>query len=250
MTQRKEIFDLAPLYALDALEQDERHLVEGALASDSALRLEVDAFREVAAQLAQAVETAPSTPSASVWERIHAEATGESVNRRPQLALPTELRRYRRWTLLTAAESVAAVVVSLGLGARVLDLQDRMRAGDSIDELASTAVTRDGSRLVELGAQEGFEGARATIVLTEEGTGYLLSDTLPELNPDRTYQLWVVVRAGDEQRVVSAGVLGPDPGISQFSAVGEVEAFAITEEVAGGVVVAEGPTVLVGSVGT
>lgn len=248
MMQRKEIFDLAALYAIDALEQDERRLVEGALVGDATLRREVDGFREVAAQLAEAVETVPSTPSPVVWERIHAEATGASVKRRPRLALPIDVRRYRRWTLLTAAVSVAAVVVSLGLGARVLDLQERMRTGDSIDELAGAAVTQEGSRLIELGAQEGFEGFRATIVLTEEGTGFLLSDTLPELTADRTYQLWAVVRAGDEQRVISAGVLGPNPGISQFSAVGDVEAFAITDEVAGGVVVAEGPTVLLGTV--
>ncbi len=85
--------------------------------------------------------------------------------------------------------------------------------------------------------------------MSADGTGFLLSDSLPPLGPERTYQLWAIVGAGDSTRVISAGILGNDPGVAQFSSVGDIQAFAITDEVAGGVVVAEGPTIVVGSVG-
>lgn len=244
---RDNLLDLAPLYALDALDAGEAALVEAALAGDTVLCDAVDGFRQVAAILAESVEQNPSTPSPDVWERIAADVAGDTADRKPRLASVSDIRKYRRGTWLAATVSAAAVVVSLALGARVLDLQDRVNNG-SIDEVAAAALSAPGSRLVNLDAAEGFEGVRATIVLTADGTGFLVSDSLPPVAADRTYQLWAVVRDGEESRVISAGVLGQDPGITQFSSAGAVEAFAITEEVAGGVVVSEGPTVVVGAV--
>jgi anti-sigma-K factor RskA len=247
MKSREEMMELAALYAIDALEPDEQHIVEAALYHDGELRTEVDAYRGVAAILAESVESAPSTPSPDVWRLISAEIAGDTAERTPRLASVTDIRQYRRWTWLATAVSAAAVVVSMALGARVLNLQDQIGSA-SIEELASAAVTEPGSRLVSLAGAEGFEASSATVVLQADGIGYLLTDTLPAAPADRTYQLWAVVNEGDETRVVSAGVLGPDPGVSRFSSDGNVVAFAITEEVVGGVVVAEGPTVVVGEI--
>ena len=59
-------------------------------------------------------------------------------------------------------------------------------------------------------------------------------DGLSALPSDRTYQLWGVVGS----RTISLGLLGSHPGIVPFSVAGSpgVSAFAITDEVAGGVV--------------
>ncbi len=241
------MLQLVALYAIDALEGDERLIVERALRHDVELRSELDAYHGVAAALAEAVETAPSTPSPVVWERIAAEVDGTRAEDVPRLASVSDIRKHRRWTWIAITVSAAAVVVSVALGARVLDLQEGM-GETSIEDLATAAIAAPGSRIVTLEAAEGFEGSQATIVLQEDGTGFLLTDTLESIAPDRTYQLWAVVRDGEETRVISAGVLGPDPGVSQFSAAGAVEAFAITEEVSGGVVVSEGATVVVGAV--
>ncbi|HSF87090.1 MAG TPA: anti-sigma factor [Acidimicrobiia bacterium] len=247
MTVPEELLDLAPLYALDALEAGERGRIDRLIDDHSALRMEIDAYREVAALLAEAVEEAPSTPSPLVWDRIRQEISGGVEKRKPRLVSVADIRKSRRWAWTAALVSAAAVVVSLALGARVLDLQDQV-ADHSIEELASEAVTSPGSRLVALDGAEGFEAASAMIVLQQDGTGYLLSNTLPTTGPERTYQLWAVVGEGDDTRVISAGVLGNSPGVLQFSAAGDVAAFAITEEPAGGVVVSEGPTVVIGAV--
>ncbi len=245
MTAHPDARALVELHALDALEPDERRVIERALADNESLRRELDGHRAVAAVLAEAIETAPSTPSPAVWERISAEITGTSDRAMPRLASATEVRSHRRWTRTAALVSAAAVIVSLALGWRVLSLQDQI-GRHSIDDLAADAVTAPGSILLTLEPQEGHGNAGARIVLATDGTGYLLADNLPALAPDRTYQLWAIVAAGEERRVISAGVLGPDPGVSQFSADGIIAGFAITEEVAGGVVVSEGETVAVG----
>lgn len=243
---KEDVVELAGLYALDALEPDERSQFEAVEAASAEVRAEVDAYREVAAVLAQAVETVPSTPSPDVWRSIHAAVTGEAEEaRRPKLATVTDIRDHRRWTRWAALVSAAAVLVSVALGVRVFNLQNQIDER-TIDELAAQAVTAEGSRLVTLDGQEGFEASTATIVLGADGIGYLLSDNLTSLPAERTYQLWVIVDEAEDTRVISAGVLGSDPRVSQFSAVGNVTGFAITEEVAGGVPVSEGPTVAVG----
>jgi len=63
---------------------------------------------------------------------------------------------------------------------------------------------------------------------------------LDGLPADRTYQLWVVTPT---EEVISAGVLGSDPEASTFTWRGEVSAFALTRETAGGVAVSEGDVV-------
>ena len=77
-------------------------------------------------------------------------------------------------------------------------------------------------------------------MVNESGVG------LAPLPSDRTYQLWGVVGT----RTISLGLLGRRPAIVPFSVAGTVPvtAFAITEEVAGGVVSSANPAVAAGSV--
>lgn len=80
-------------------------------------------------------------------------------------------------------------------------------------------------------------------MLTSAGRGYVLpTDALDPLSTDRTYQLWVINTDAD---VISAGVLGADPTASSFTWTGDVSGFALTREVAGGVVSSAGDVVAV-----
>ncbi len=237
-----EISELIAAYALDALDPTEARQVETLIAADADLQAEVDAFRSVAAVLAEAVEVAPSTPSPMVWERIHAEIEGTDRVDAPDLASVGEVRRQRRWSRFAAAVSIAAVAVSVALGVRLVDLQRDVDAND-LAALATSKVAEPGAEVVDLAGTEEFPGQDARIVFGDDGFGYLLSHTLPTLGDDRTYQLWAIVPGVDEPRVISAGVLGSEPTISQFQVDAEVVGFAITEEVAGGVPVSEGATV-------
>ncbi len=153
--------------------------------------------------------------------------------------------RRRLLQAVTAFAAAAAVAVAV-LGVRVAQQESRLdefRAeleGDRLAQAAGAALAAPGSEVVTLTAPEEVPEAEATIVLQADGVGYLISDGLPALSPDRTYQLWAIVGT----TVVSAGVLGPDPGVSPFQVTGEIAGLAITEEVAGGVVASENDPVV------
>jgi len=240
-----DVRDLIAAYALDAVDRADISAVESAVADDAELRNELDGYRETLAVLVDATEPSPSTPSPRVWEAIDAELAGTQRPPAPEIATVSDIRSSRRWSRLGAIISVAAVAVSLVLGLRVVDLQNQVDADPTLEDLASSAMNDPNALIVDLVAQEGYEGASARIVVDDDGLGYVVSDTLEALESSRTYQLWAIVADGGESRVISAGVLGPDPGISQFQTQAALAGFAITEEIAGGVAVSESPAVVV-----
>ena len=248
-----ELQSLLGAYALDAVEPWERDRLDAHLRDCPRCRAEVASHREVAALLANAGADAP----AGVWDRIASTIEGDvevpaavsSTTARQAAPLSTKGRttrgtigrigRVRRapWVPSPAAVLAAAAVVAIGLlGWRVVDQGDQLDRLETalsqggIAQAALAASTDPSARTVELVTMGGQ--AVATAVVLPDGTGYLVRDGLTPLGPDRTYQLWAVV--GD--RTVSAGVLGPDPSVLAFRAPGEATAFAVTDEVAGGVV--------------
>ena len=111
--------------------------------------------------------------------------------------------------------------------------------------MLAAALAAEGNpdaRTADLRSPDGVVVAQA--VLVPDGTGYLWSDGLPATESDRTYQLWAMV--GTE--LISAGVLGPDPGLIPFHVTGDIAALAITEEVAGGVVASANDPVAAGPI--
>ena len=83
-----------------------------------------------------------------------------------------------------------------------------------------------------------------TIVVMEDGRAYVTSSGLSPLSNDRTYQLWAIM---DDERIISAAVLGNDPGVDTFVVdLDGLVGFAVTEEIDGGVVTSENPAVVVG----
>ncbi len=74
----------------------------------------------------------------------------------------------------------------------------------------------------------------AVVVILPDGSAFVVNTGLPRLASDRTYQLWGVVNG----RTVSLGLLGSQPRDVPFTVnpSAPVEVFAVTDEVAGGVV--------------
>ena len=124
-----------------------------------------------------------------------------------------------------------------------------LRATGGLSAAERAALTAPGTTRVPLSApgETGPGTTPATIVLTSTGTGFVVNDTddgLAPLPSDRTYQLWGVVGS----KVISLGLLGSRPGVVPFSVAGSpgVSAFAITDEVSGGVVASTNPAVAQG----
>jgi len=268
-----EATELLGVYALDALDADEREAVERHLADCGLCRIEVLEHVEVAGLLSTGVFGAP----ASVWDRISGELQGTPPPldlapmqaARPSLAHPSgglgrppagdELAERRagraegrrgagvRIAAAVAAVSVAAAVIGV-LGVKVAEDSrriDDIAIGAHGDELRRTIDAAKADPEVVKVALRSPDGALvADALMLPDGRGYLAQDNLPTLGPDRNYQLWAVV-GGDR---ISVGLLGSDPQQSSFVATGPVVALAITEEEAGGVVTSSQQPLVVGTV--
>jgi hypothetical protein len=226
-----EIRALLGAYALDAVDREERAIVEQHLTECPQCRAEVSEHLEVAGLLGNEGGTAPD----GLWDRI----SGALEETPPPLRLapvppPASRGLSTRFVALAAA---AALVVIAALGYQIVrqaDRIDRLEASqeeDALTQAASLALTDSDSRSTRLASDDRTE--EITAVLTPDGSGYLFTGELPALSDDQTYQLWGI---DDEENVVSLGVLGSDPGdVVAFRAAPDVPQLAITEEVAGGV---------------
>lgn len=232
--------DLA-LYALDALDGEERAAVEAHLASCPSCMALVEEHRTTLAAL-----TADEAPPPAVWQRISADigasgvptplpvvpsaptATAPAGDGDELAPAPIHLRprsrRTSRWALVGAVAAGALVVggvVGLALGSA----DDEP---DDLAELAAAALADPDASVATLSTDDGQPAAR---VVVEGTTGYVLVDDLPPLPEGEEYQLW---KLGGEVPV-SLGVIGD--GTSGVAAVGVpsgTSEMALSTEPAGG----------------
>jgi len=231
---RPDMDALLGAYVLDALDADERALVEAYLEENPRARAEVDDLRETTAILAGAPVT-DTAPSPELWERIVAEVDAEP-DTPDELSERRRDRGARRAVWVTSGVAAVAAAVALVLGVQVASLNNDL---DEEQDPSSRNMAAEFSRATEMdGAQEAALVADrevARVVVLPDGTGYLVNDDLEPLRPDQTYQLWAFMGDETDRRVISAGVLGADPTAASFKVEGPVAGFALTVEAAGGV---------------
>jgi anti-sigma factor RsiW len=221
--------DLLGVYALDALDDEERARVDAHLADCPRCRAEVDGHREVAAQLALSGAPAPLR----VWDRIADAIDGTDAGVTPPLRLVVGDRvdeagapapAWRRFAGIAAVAAAAVAIVSLGVstvsqGNRIDDFE----RGQDVAVAATQAFSSSDARVTALTTGDGTILGRAAVL--PDGNGYLLADALPDL-PDGTYQLW-----GDTgEEVVSLGAIGAAPTVRSFTAAGNLTRLMITAE--------------------
>lgn len=252
MNEHDEIAELLGAYALDAVDPDEAAAVEAHLAGCPRCAAEVADHREVAAMLAHTGAPAPE----GLWTRISASLEEAPPEMDIPLVKPDRARsgvvdlaeqrtRRRPQWMPGAAVAAALVVVALIAGIVMSDDDDDRGRGEQIaapvlEDVARRVMNDPDATKVVLSSPEGDLEAPAAIDV--DGSGYLMGSTLPALDEAQTYQLWGI--RGD--LIVSLGVLGSSPGVVAFHADPGVEALAITQEVAGGVVSSANPAYLVG----
>jgi hypothetical protein len=130
-------------------------------------------------------------------------------------------------------------------GDRIDELDRRARTG-AVLAAAETASRDPNAVRTAMSSTDGTVGAR--VVYLPDGDGFLVDDNLRPLPADRTYQLWALMGDAQPARAISAGVLGPDPGVTAFRVQGPVVAFAITDEQAPGVTSTSNAPVVQGAV--
>ena len=215
--------------AINGLPTKEAEAFDALVASDEYLAAHMDQFRRVADELVEGLPKVSPAPSPLIWERI-AHEVGFDRDDEPVLeeSNVVPIRSRGRNLLVTVASVAAALVIGVAAGSVL---------GDSAPDLRETAIAAAsdaGSTSIDM-ANPATSDLAASAVLTADGTGYLIAESLPALAEDRTYQLWVIV----DDQVISAGLLGNNPDVVQFRAEGNVVGMAISEETAGGVVVSE-----------
>jgi hypothetical protein len=261
-----DIQELLGAFALDAVDEEERDVIEAHLAGCPRCRAEVEGHRETAALLAHSGDRAPE----GVWDRI-AEALDEappaldlariapagpdvpvSVGQRDDLSGRREATTARRSISLRLATATMAVAAALtlflgvalgrrddgGLG-RFDKVVDAME-GAAVSSAAYAALSDPRAEQVKLASSDGK--AMAQVVRLPDGTGYLVPNSLSDLPAGRVYQLWAV----RSDAKISLGVLGQKAEVAAFRMTGPVLAFALTEEAAGGVAASQNQPVIVG----
>lgn len=239
-----EIEALLGAYALDALDADEAEEVRRHLEDCPRCRDEVAAHREVAALLAYA--GAPAPPQ--LWDRIAASLEEPPPALQLQAVPRTRNRRAVRMVSVRAAAIAFAVAAAsiVGLGVEVIRLDRRVTgsaATGTLPAVISQAMKQHGAVKVRLASSTG---ASALAVLLPDGQGYLTDANLAPLPADHVYQLWGKVQG----RLISLGVLGPDPKQAAFPAEPNVTLLAITAERAPGVAVSQQTPVAAAAVNT
>lgn len=248
-----ELDEMLGAYALDAIDPDEREVIESYLERSPRARAEVNAHHEVASFLGNIGGEAPR----ALWERIEplllrgvagadttvapplrmtfADDPGDrepSMNRPPSggdsISRPRSVR-LKWWAGALAA--AAAIVAVLGV-----TVARQNRRPNRVSQ-QSFQATRVNAILASKGAREAaldsIDGRiHVKVVIASNGEAYVLGSQLPTLLAGHTYQLWGV--QGD--KVLSLAILGRGFSVLPFTADEAWARLAITQEVAPGVI--------------
>ncbi len=228
-----EIRDLLGAYALDAVDSEERAIVEEHLGTCEECRSAVGAHLETTGALA----AEPAQPPERVWEGIQDTIRDDDRSAPIHMARPPT--RRSPWLIRGAATLAAAAAVVFALVAfdavseqnRLEQRVDELAASlerSGIDEAAHSALLDPSANQIALRSAD--EDQVVQLVYLANGTGYVVDHNLEPLGSDRTYQLWAL--HGD--RAVSAGLLGREPGVTAFTVAGPVDGFAVSVEEAAG----------------
>ena len=233
-----DLQDQAALYALDALEADERARFEETMRENAELRAMVREMRDASAGLAWSIPQ--SQPPATLKQRILADVALEKQGN----AAPISASRQLNWIPWAIAALFLVFCGMLALDRARLERQ--LAELRRIDPLARAT-------LVTLASPKGELGDAKVIVAwqPDQQSGVITIQNLPLLEKGRDYQLWTI--DADHKDPISAGLIHLDPNgtarirFKPTQRADQVKAFAISIEREGGGSKPEGPIILVGN---
>jgi len=253
--------ELLGAYALDALDDDERRLVEHRLATNPAAQAEVDRMTRAIDEVVDAQvdleaghEIDSPRPPADLWARIAEQLpprpervpTGvESVP--PATSVPSltgqdsgmagpadelAVRRQRRLSgPARVAVAVAAAVIVIAAGVGIVRSQTKTTTttvAAQLEQQADRVAAEPGSHSATLTG--ALPDMSVRVVIDSEGRGFVVPTGMPALDTDQTYQLWSV----EDGTPISLGLLGSDPTVTIVGTGTTPSQLAVTTEPAGG----------------
>jgi anti-sigma-K factor RskA len=217
--EHRELQDLIPAHALDALDADDALLLEEHVVTCETCRIDLDELRETTALLAYA--TAPIEPPARLRAAI-LDAVAEPVS---EAAQP---RRTRLAFLRGAfAGTLAGAAVALVIGVTLHNQLSDARSSRDAQAALVSSLTDPTTRVQPLAGT--LQGA----VLRNGSNGKLVLVNLPSTAKGRTYEAWLI---GANKVPVPAGTFagGKALVVPLRGNAGKAKVVAITVEPAGG----------------
>lgn len=240
--------ELLPAYSIGAADPDEARFVEATLPLCPEVSPELREYAQAAQVLYSRVPRAqrPAGMQARFLERLAAETGGDSAASASApptvVALPRQPgvgRAVRQLTLTWGG--LAALLILFTLSNLYWIAQVNSARGE-LNALTGTAY-----RTVRLAATEADAFSAAVVWLPGAERALLVTENLPALAPDQTYQLWLI----QGEAALSAGVFDAAQARSYEFAppqpLDAVDALAISTEPAGGSPAPTTPPIAVGS---
>ncbi len=194
-----ELEGLIALYALGALDEDDRARVERRLATDPQARAQFDQMRETVGALHN--DVVPVFPSARPKQRVMARVDAALYSERPQPNPQSKGGLAGILRLLWPALALASLVLAIGLGAWGISLQQQLSRAQQEATLFQAPDVQVASLPPSASAPQN---ARITFVKSASQNKALLNvNGLPALPSSQTYQLWLL----KDGQPVSAGLL-------------------------------------------
>lgn len=239
--------ELLGVYALDALDDDERAEVTELVLTDESARAELHTLQLGVAWLDHASTGAPL----HVWRAIEREIAPETKVPAVEVAPAVDLGARRaartvrtaherpRWSRVLAVAAAALALVAVTLGVVIANTGDE--SSPTVAALAARADAR-GATDAPLLTADGDRAGR--VVVAADGRAYLVWSTPPAVAAgSRTYQLWELTPEGPR----SAGLLGGAAADHQFRVGSDATAVAVTLEPRGGSLAPTGSPVVTAS---
>jgi anti-sigma factor RsiW len=223
--------ELLGVYALDALDDDERAEVTELVLADESARAELHTLQLGVAWLDHASTGAPLHVWRAIEQEIAPEVKAPDTTVAPVVDLVARRtvraeRSRPRWSRVLAVAAAALALVAVTIG--VLNANDD---GDSSPTVAALAARADlrGATDAPLVTADGDRAGR--VVVAADGHAYLVWSKAPAAAVgSRTYQLWELTPDGPR----SAGLLGGDAADHAFHVGSDTTAVAVTLEPRGG----------------
>ena len=211
MNAHEQFAEDLSLYALGALQGQERAPIEKHLEECSACRQELERLRGELALLAFST----SGPRPPVRSRTRLMAAVAKEPRRSQLRQRTW---PTWWTTLGWAATVAALMIGVLLRQQNSDLRRRVteleisssRQNQQLDEakqLVTTLTSPDAVRFTLVAGNTTPQPQGKAIYVPRSGTLVFLANNLPAIPPKKAYELWLIPTSGPP---VPAGLFKPD----------------------------------------
>jgi anti-sigma-K factor RskA len=251
MDLRQHIEELLPFYALDALTDEERELVEKYLAEHPEARQQVEEMGKAASALPHGVSPVEPSPRARQALMARVTADAEARARSSAEASREPARRVNPFENFFRTISFAAVAIAIvwaiflnmqvaRLQNEVSSLNERLVAqSESIDQIIANLPQTDQADVITVslkGTQVQPQAQGQLIVDPESQSAVLVISGLPKLEPGKTYQVWLI----DGGAPVSAGLLSVDENgqgvfiVNSDESIGSFNSLGISVEPDGG----------------